>query len=286
MTPPGHPNREALASTTSPELFPWGGFRSPDLEAEYRAQQLTRDTRLAMIIIGLGQLSVIPVINDYRLFGLTPVFWSLVGARGVFVVASIIAWLALRRGPSPRRLDRHMLSWCLVLTGMNLYIVSTRPAGFLGHALGTVTLAMAFYALTPLPLPLQAVPALVTAAANLVLVSWFKPALDRLSLTTLAVTLVRVNALGATVSSHFHRSKRRQFLALRRETELRRRLQQALAEIRTLRGILPVCGYCKRVRTDVGEWQSLERYVSERTDANFSHGICPDCLQIHYPGIA
>jgi PAS domain S-box-containing protein len=52
----------------------------------------------------------------------------------------------------------------------------------------------------------------------------------------------------------------------------------ALAEIRTLRGLLPICLTCKSIRDDSGEWHSLEKYVTERTAANFSHGICPSCL--------
>jgi hypothetical protein len=49
-------------------------------------------------------------------------------------------------------------------------------------------------------------------------------------------------------------------------------------EIRTLRGILPICAWCKKIRDDQGAWSQLERYLSEHTDAEFSHGICPDCL--------
>ncbi len=56
-------------------------------------------------------------------------------------------------------------------------------------------------------------------------------------------------------------------------------LQNALKEVRTLRGLLPICGYCKNIRTDTGSWQRIEMYVKEHTEADFSHGICPTCLQ-------
>jgi len=61
--------------------------------------------------------------------------------------------------------------------------------------------------------------------------------------------------------------------------EERRRLQQALDEIRTLRGIVPICSYCKKIRDDEGYWSQVEKYVSDHTEAKFSHGICPACLQ-------
>ncbi|HLV87839.1 MAG TPA: PAS domain-containing protein [Candidatus Sulfotelmatobacter sp.] len=55
-------------------------------------------------------------------------------------------------------------------------------------------------------------------------------------------------------------------------------LQKALAEVRTLKGLLPICAWCKRIRGDEGEWHSLEDYVSEHSDASFSHSICPGCV--------
>jgi PAS domain S-box-containing protein len=50
-----------------------------------------------------------------------------------------------------------------------------------------------------------------------------------------------------------------------------------LAELKVLKGLLPICAWCKKVRADEGYWQQVEVYVRERTDAVFSHGICPDC---------
>jgi PAS domain S-box-containing protein len=58
-----------------------------------------------------------------------------------------------------------------------------------------------------------------------------------------------------------------------------RQLTAALKEVKTLRGILPICANCKRVRTDQGSWEQLEAYVRERTQAEFSHGVCPECAQ-------
>jgi PAS domain S-box-containing protein len=65
--------------------------------------------------------------------------------------------------------------------------------------------------------------------------------------------------------------------------EERRRLQQALDEVRTLRGIVPICANCKNIRDDKGYWNQVEKYVSDHTEAKFSHGICPDCVEKLYP---
>jgi PAS domain S-box-containing protein len=56
------------------------------------------------------------------------------------------------------------------------------------------------------------------------------------------------------------------------------RLQRTLAEVKTLRGLLPICAWCKKIRSENGDWDQLESYVAEHSHASFSHGICPDCL--------
>jgi hypothetical protein len=61
------------------------------------------------------------------------------------------------------------------------------------------------------------------------------------------------------------------------------KLKAALDEIRVLRGILPICAGCKKIRDDRGYWTQIERYIAERTEAEFSHGICPDCALRLYP---
>lgn len=62
-------------------------------------------------------------------------------------------------------------------------------------------------------------------------------------------------------------------------------LQTALDTIKTLHGIIPICASCKKIRDDHGSWNQLETYISEHTDADFSHGICPDCARRLYPEV-
>jgi DNA-binding response OmpR family regulator len=58
-----------------------------------------------------------------------------------------------------------------------------------------------------------------------------------------------------------------------------RELEEALARVKQLQGLLPICSYCKRIRADQNYWQQVEGYISEHSDAVFSHGICPDCFE-------
>ncbi len=84
-------------------------------------------------------------------------------------------------------------------------------------------------------------------------------------LTVTALTLVGVLA------------ERRQ--AERAQAGLIEQLQHALNEIKILRGLIPICAWCKKIRNDSGLWQQLEVYLRDHSEAQFSHGICPGCAE-------
>ena len=65
----------------------------------------------------------------------------------------------------------------------------------------------------------------------------------------------------------------------RRVEERTRELREALDGVKQLQGLLPICAWCKKVRDDKDYWHEVEHYVAARTDARFSHGMCPNCLQ-------
>jgi sigma-B regulation protein RsbU (phosphoserine phosphatase) len=60
------------------------------------------------------------------------------------------------------------------------------------------------------------------------------------------------------------------------------KLETAVSTVKRLQGLIPICSYCKRIRSDSNDWEQLESYISEHTDAQFSHGICPSCLAVAY----
>ncbi|MDX2433060.1 MAG: hypothetical protein QNK14_00410 [Desulfobacterales bacterium] len=60
-------------------------------------------------------------------------------------------------------------------------------------------------------------------------------------------------------------------------------LQKALAEVKILSGLLPICASCKKIRDDQGYWQQIEEYVRDHSEADFTHGICNDCVKDLYP---
>ena len=72
-------------------------------------------------------------------------------------------------------------------------------------------------------------------------------------------------------------------LVYRHLIEVRTRdLEVALKKVKTLSGLLPICSSCKKIRDDEGQWIQIERYLGKRSEAEFTHGICPDCVGKFY----
>lgn len=77
---------------------------------------------------------------------------------------------------------------------------------------------------------------------------------------------------------------------IRKEAEAKKEklisdLSKTLREVKTLRGLLPICSYCKKVRDDKGYWSQIESYISAHSEAQFSHSLCPECLKKLYPDL-
>ena len=75
------------------------------------------------------------------------------------------------------------------------------------------------------------------------------------------------------------------FQSLVQEKYLNSELTDALDKVKTLSGMLPICAHCKKVRDDQGYWEQIEHYITDHSEAEFTHGICPDCARDLFPGI-
>ena len=91
-------------------------------------------------------------------------------------------------------------------------------------------------------------------------------------------------AIGLGLAGAFYRG--RVEALRRREAELTRRVEEEMARIKILRGLLPICASCKKIRDDKGYWNQIESYIDTHSEAEFSHGICPDCMKRLYPEYA
>jgi two-component system, response regulator PdtaR len=73
------------------------------------------------------------------------------------------------------------------------------------------------------------------------------------------------------------------YQAAKERDKLIAQLERALAEVKRLSGLLPICASCKKIRDDQGNWQQIEEYIHSHSEADFSHGICPECALALYP---
>jgi hypothetical protein len=90
--------------------------------------------------------------------------------------------------------------------------------------------------------------------------------------------------LGTELYRHYSEERLKRLVAERTMEleESNQKLQNALSEIKTLQGIIPICSKCKKIRDDQGFWQQVESYVTKHSQATFSHAICPECLEEYY----
>jgi len=271
----------------TPQLTRWGRFASRQMEALYRDHHLRHDTLQISIVLAVVIAALLLFIpSDYANLGPSLHFRILLGARVSMAAMTTILLLVLRRGLPPATRDRILFAWMVLGSVMMLSIGASRTSQYFpGYALSEVLGILLVYLAMPLPLPMQMTVALLATVGDAVLIAIGGGAqIDPLFRRTLIGGYVVANVLGPFSSWNLHHLKREQFSILLRESGVRSNLESAIAEIKTLRGIIPICSYCKRVRKDDGYWQQVEAYVSDHTGAHFSHGICPHCRDRAFEG--
>jgi hypothetical protein len=91
--------------------------------------------------------------------------------------------------------------------------------------------------------------------------------------------LLGFNVIGMSGGYAMERSTRREYLQRRTIAAQAAHLAEALGKVKVLAGLLPICAWCHKIRSDGGYWQRIEAYLSAHSEASFTHGICPDCLE-------
>ena len=98
--------------------------------------------------------------------------------------------------------------------------------------------------------------------------------------TALGLRFLITYSIVSILSFGLESSRLRYYEELNRE---KKKLEKALAEVKTLQGLLPICASCKRIRDDKGYWNQIESCIHKHSEAEFSHGICPECAKELYP---
>jgi hypothetical protein len=130
---------------------------------------------------------------------------------------------------------------------------------------------------------------MITGGLLMLLLSWYAPTASFVLGTPLISMLFGTSILLWSLELIGRvkvRAREQQQLLEVQVKERTRELEQALSEVNTLSGLLPMCSHCKKIRDDTGYWSSVEHYIGQRTGADFTHGICPDCIGEHFPEFA
>ncbi|MEK7793236.1 MAG: hypothetical protein AAB353_01835 [Candidatus Hydrogenedentota bacterium] len=169
--------------------------------------------------------------------------------------------------------DSIVLSWTISMSALGLAISASRPPEYVHGASLLVASVAIFFFLIHNRWLFQLIPMFVTSAGTIVILVVVKKGVSGASLFSMILAFLIVNATGILASWRLHHYRRAQFFATRE-------LEVALANVKTLSGMIPICAGCKQIRDDQGFWQAVEKYVMDRSDARFSHGYCPACFEL------
>jgi hypothetical protein len=261
-------------------------FNSSELERAFR--DAVRDNDRIVLSVMLGLSTVVPLVfsySDFTLHGFGKTFWSLAAMRCGFAAYSLVVLAAMWRTKRANSADWALLLLTLSATVVSFSVGTTRPPTYLLFVTVDMAALMSFYFLLPNRWLFQVLPAVTYTLSTSTIVLFYKVDVSSIEFVVIFVSLLLVNVTGAYVSWNFHINRRSRFHALLMEREARSALEDATSKLDTLEGLLAICANCKKIKNDDGSWQSVETYITNRTEAKFTHAVCPDCSQELYPEI-
>jgi signal transduction histidine kinase len=264
-----------------------GNFKDAALERAYGLWTMPHNRPHAyfgMALLSLTWLFFIP--TDYRLHGASTTFYLLLLLRGWQVFLAITISLLIKRDDNPKLYNYLICIFWLSTLSAILIVNTTRPTEYYVHFVVDIIALLFSYMLIPNRLIYQIIPAILFTVASLNYFLFYKHIQSPNEMQLAITTYIMVNVIGIITSWRANVESRKRYLLLTDLQQTNQDLEKALAEIKTLQGIVPICSKCKKIRDDSGFWNQLEEFMETRLDAEFSHGICPDCMREIYPEVA
>ena len=259
--------------------------RDDDPAPDFPPQRIARRRRLRLRVIGLIGLSyavdslvLLLYVGAGTTTPRTPGLYALAG--GLLCAAQLAVYLS----SLGERWDDPFLTVWFVVPHVILQLVFLAVAPEVGVVFLTVPFIIVGFGALRLTVQRSAIAWIVLAVCVAVALPFYA---DRLAIPTGTAPerwitgLFFLLTLGRCLATGAFGSLFRERLAARSAA-----LRRSVAEIKTLRGVLPICSHCRKIRDDRGAWSDLEAYISNHSDAQFSHGICAECLRKHYPEFA
>lgn len=252
-------------------------FRDPDVEERYRQAFLPEDRLVVMAPLFMFTVAnALFAASDLDFTGGGAPFTRLLLIRGGVFAMSLLVLVVLWRARSTLLIDGTLFAWVLFTCALSLSLVETRPPDYAPRVLMDGFFVLVIFLLIPNRFILQCIPAWILTAGSLWSV-FFEMSLDPASMRSVLVVFIFANVFGGWTAWRWHIDRRERFAQLLEERRLRTALEQQRERGQMLEGLLPICSTCKSIRDDEGYWRKVEQYLSDRTDAVLTHGICPDC---------
>jgi hypothetical protein len=254
---------------------------------EISAFRLDNDRRVvrAILVTLLVVITLLVTMDAIVVRGNWIARLPLLGIRALMLAVIYYGIFRIMRAKTPRAFEHSLL----ITTGAGVLIELAlrllRPRDNISPVWLEIVLVLGCYAILPNRPAFQAIVAMTLSVGTSLILVFYNVGISAADRVGIILTLVIANVVGIVASRERVARQRREERAWRNERDAKLELQRAHSEIRILRGLLPTCAHCRRVRTETGEWQAMERFVSEHSEAQFSHGFCPECLAQHYPDL-
>jgi len=260
-------------------------FESAELEHRFRQEHLASDKRRIYLLMALIAFFFMTFIySDLRIKDADKWIDLLLAARIGGLCLILPFYLIFRHCLSEDVFDRTVLAGAITFRLFVSFINCTRPADYYLYLFVDLVSIFVVYIFVPNRIIYQTVAATFATASEAVIFIYLKKIPDSISLLAIIVAFLAANLIGLFAAYSQHVSSRRMFSSWLAEKKLRQKYEEALGQIKTLSGLLPICTACKKIRDEHGHWKRLELYISEHSQAEFTHGLCPECAHRLYPG--
>ena len=265
--------------------FLFGG-RPADEELAYRNHYLANDVKQirALSFAAIGFLLAL-TLKDIPNLDANPDLMSGIIVRAVMMIIGVFTSWILTKNLSPKQVDLLVgLFAASVAVGMLTIHLLPSISGARMLSVGTLFIMGIHFGL-PTYAATLALPVAIVIFGDWIIL--YSPGREHLRdfMILLPIIYLFAEYIAVVASAYHHRARFHAFKSLEQEMHLNAELRSAAGRINQLSGLLPICSNCKKIRNDQGYYQQIEQYITEHSEAEFTHGICPDCAKELYPDI-
>jgi hypothetical protein len=257
-----------------------------DKEREFRQYHLSGDINQATVFMALTTLPLLLALGNRILQYFRGT------ADGEFVLRNLLLNLAtvvlifififiIRSFRSVKSIEVILFIYMTLIGALLIVNQYYRPPDFVGMIYVLFILHNTF--LMPVPLRIQSIPTLLFCGGMIwIILGLREPTYPSESINAI-IAIGTCFLMGVIASRLLGRYRRTSYLHFIRERDTRTQLEETLATIKHLSGIVPICAHCMRIRDENDAWHSADTYIQHHSEADVSHGICPDCAKVYFP---